>query len=303
MNANKVWLINKLSLMNSDSNIQNPFIKGWGIRILFFIAGGLFILSCSPERKMANAFVNAEHPRSALLLAPQFLFKENLKKEVLDSLNIKDESLFDSVLIANSQVLQFVDDSMFIANYILGFNTEFKKFGFLVYREDFTADFMEMDSNAYVVNIAQILLEEAYYTERDDISIYGTSYYHDHILSAAYVSSWIEVSEINSEKENHDVYFASDIITDELKGEFTYDYFSDEVKYLYELDTLKYNDLYNFAFLLGRTYASYTFDLLLNKYLDDNLPEKDRSENYYRYNPSLDNLFDATDDKFIRLDD
>lgn len=279
----------------------------------FFALQGKLILSllfvlmiasaCSPERKLANAFVKYEAPRSALLIEPQFIYKENLKTDILDSLNFKDEKLFDSVLMANSELLQFIDDSMFLANYVQGYFTELKKFGFLVYRENYTADFMEMDSNAYVVNIAQLVVEEAYYTQRDDVTMYDTYYYHDHVLSAVYINSWIEVSEINAEKENHDVYFASDLITDDLQGEFSVDYFNSQVKYLFEIDTLKYNDVYTFAYGLGRTYAGYTFDLLLNTYIRKNLPEGKQSDDYWRYDPEMKSLFYATDDKFIPLED
>jgi len=237
------------------------------------------------------------------VIAPQFIYKENLKKEILDSLEIKDESLFDSVLMANSQLLQFVDDSLFIANYMLGLYNELKQFGFLVYREEFTNEFMDIDSNAFIINVAQIEIEEAHYTQRDDVTIYDTYYYHDHELNAAYISSWIEISDINSDKSNHDVYFASDIITDDLEGEFVYGAFSEDLKYLFEIDTLKHADLYDFAHLLGRTYAGYTFDLLLNKYLKNNLPDEQLSDNYWRYDPALGNLFYATEDKFILLEE
>lgn len=281
----------------------NYSFQGFAFVIMSLLFLWMVLNSCSPERKMANTFIKNESIRSALLISPQFIFKENLKKEILDSLEIKDESLFDSVLMANSQLLQFVDDSLFIANYMLGLYNELKQFGFLVYREEFTNEFMDIDSNAFIINVAQIEIEEAHYTQRDDVTIYDTYYYHDHELNAAYISSWIEISDINSNKSNHDVYFTSDIITDDLEGEFVYGAFSEDLKYLFEIDTLKHADLYDFAYLLGRTYAGYTFDLLLNKYLKDNLPDEQLSDNYWRYDPALGNLFYATEDKFILLEE
>lgn len=259
--------------------------------------------ACSPERKIVKSFINDQKQRSALLIAPQYIYKENLKKDILDSLGIKDEKLFDSVLMANSTILNDIQDSMFIANYMLGMDTELKRFGFQVYREQATTSFMENDSNAYLINLAQIEIEESYFTTRDEVTMYNTYYYHDHQLNAAYISSWIEISEINSENGNHNVYFSSDVITDDLQGEFLFDYFSSEVKYLYEIDSLKPTDIYNFAYMLGRTYAAYTFDLLMNNFLKENLPEEKRSGKYWRYNPGLENLFYAEDDKFIPLND
>jgi hypothetical protein len=279
-------------------------VIGQFYQLLAFSLIVLMLFACNPERKLLKGFVNNEIKRSALLIAPQYVYKENLKKDILDSLGVADETLFDSVLMANSTFLQDIQDSMFIANYVLGLNKELKEFGFQVYREDATTDFMENDSNTYVINITQIMIEEAYYNTRDELTMYNMYYYHDHQLSAAYVSSWFEISEINAVNDNHNVYFASDVIIDDLQGEFLYDYFSGEVKYLYEIDSLKHTDLYHFAYMLGRTYAGYTFDVLLNNYLKENLPEEKRSGKYWRYNPELENLFySTTDDKFIPLDE
>ncbi len=281
----------------------NVFSRRHGILIQFLVVFIMISTACSPERKLVKSFVYDQNKRSALLIAPQYIYKTNLKKNILDSLGIKDERLFDSVLMANSDFLKDIQDSMFIANYLLGMDMELKRFGFQVYREIATSSFMENDSNAYLINLAQIEIEEAYYTKRDEISMYNTYYYHDHQLNAAYVNSWIEVNEINAEAENHNVYFSSDIITDDLQGEFQFDYFSGQVKYLYEVDSLKPAEIYNFAYMLGRTYAGYTFDLLMNNFLKEKLPEEKRSGKYWRFNPVLENFFYAEDDKFIPLND
>lgn len=257
--------------------------------------------ACSPERKLLKQFVSLEKPRSALLIAPEFVYKENMKKDILDSLNVTDERLFDSVLMSNSVVLKDIQDSTFIVNYMLGLESELQKFGFYVYREDATNAFMEQDSNAYIVNVAQVEIEEAYFPVRDETVMYSTYYYHDHILNSIYISSWFEVNGINTVNAEHDVYFATDVITDDLDGEFLFDYFSSEVKYLYEIDSLDRADVYEFAYLLGRTYAGYAFDLLLNSYLHNNLPEVKRSGKYWRYNPVTGSFFYATDDKFVPM--
>ena len=280
----------------------NPFSHRYGILIQFLVVFILVSSACSPERKLVKSFVYDQKKRSVLLIAPQYIYKTNLKKDILDLLGIKDERLFDSVLMANSVFLKDVHDSMFIANYLLGMDMELKRFGFQVYREIATTDFMENDSNAYLINLAQIEIEEAYYTTRDETTMYNTYFYHDHQLNAAYVNSWIEVNEINAETENHNVYFSSDVITDDLDGEFQFDYFGGEVKYLYEIDSLKPANIYNFAYMLGRTYAGYTFDLLMNNFLKENLTADKLSGKYWRYNPELENLFYATDDKLIPLE-
>lgn len=270
--------------------------------ILLFVFISTLFFGCGVERKLATSFTKSDVTRSALLIAPRYMYKENLRKNILDSLGITDEALFDSVLMANSVLLKDLNDSLFIANYMLGLQKELKVFGLKVFDENSADAFLDVDSNAYVINVAQLEVEESDYTQRDDITVYDTYYYHDHVLNAETVSSWLEINKINPAAQTHNVYFASDMITDDLQGEFLYDYFSDEVKYVYEIDTLKTADLYDFAYRLGRIYAGYTYDLLLNNYIRNNIPESKWSGKYWRYNPELKSFFYATDDKLIPLD-
>jgi hypothetical protein len=161
---------------------------------------------------------------------------------------------------------------------------------------------MEVDSNAFIINLAQLEVEEDYYEYRDETRYYNNYFYHDHVLNSASVNSWFEISRINEESNNRKVYFASDIIIDDVDGNFTLDVFQSEVKYFYTIDTLQPDELYDYAYLLGRTYGGYTFDLLLNQYLDVQM-EGDRDDRYWRYDPYLDAFFPATDDRFIPLDE
>ncbi len=274
----------------------------------FLFVSIIFILgitsSCSPERKLANAFTKTKSRRAALLIAPEIIFKTNLNTQILDSLKITDKSLFDSVLYAHSRYLQHLNDSTFINSYLMGFSAEFSKFGFDVYHESNTAGFMKVDSNAYMINIAQLELEEVLYSMRDETKLYEMYYYHDHKLNGVYINSWFEISEVNDTAINNQVYFVSDLITDNLEGDFAFNIFSGGVTYAYKIDTLEYDELYEFAFVLGRTYAGYTYDLLLNRYIDARLPETNsKEEEYWRYDPYMETLFIATDDRFIPLEE
>lgn len=260
--------------------------------------------ACSLERELANEFIKTKSRRAALLIVPEIIFKTNLNTKILDSLKITDKSLFDSVLYAHSRYLQHINDSTFIYNYLMGFSKEFSKFGFDVYLESNTAEFMKVDSNAYLINIAQLELEEVLYPVRDETVLYETYYYHDQKLNGVYINSWFEISQINDTIANDQVYFASDLITDDLESDFTFNIFSGGVTYVYKIDSLEYDELYKFAFVLGRTYAGYTFDLLLNRYIDARLPgTKTKDEEFWRYDPYMETLFIATDDRLVPLDE
>ncbi|MCF6342968.1 MAG: hypothetical protein L3J31_09215 [Bacteroidales bacterium] len=265
------------------------------------IAG--LMLSCSTEHKLATAFVDNNELRAALVFFPDFIYKTNQKTFILDSLGITDEALFDSVLLDHSKFLKQLNDSLFLANYIFGFTKELSAFGFSVFGEDQMVEFMEIDTNAFVINVAQIEMEESFYTHRDEAVIYDTYYAHDQDLEAVYVNAWIEISKVNDNTGKPNVYFATGLVSDDMEGEFTYDIFTGNINYVYNIDSLEPAHLYDDAYQLGRTYASYTFDFLLNSYLDKAVPAKERSDKYWRFNPHDKSFFPANGDRLVPLDE
>ena len=151
--------------------------------IFVFILVFSLYTSCSVEERMAANFVSANNTRSVLVFPAEYIFKVNQKTEILDSLNITNETIFDSVLYAHSDFIQHLNDSLFLANYTLGYQKELMAVGFKVYDQDQTQAFLQIDSNAYVANIAQIEVEENLYDYRAGQNIYGHYYYYDFLLN------------------------------------------------------------------------------------------------------------------------
>ena len=257
------------------------------ISIVVFLSVIAGIVSCSTERQLAKHFTKPESRRNALLLTTDQVFKVSSRADILDSLEITDEALFDSVLYANSNFLQYIDDKKFIDNYMLGLEQELGKFGFNTFKEDQMAEFMEVDSNASVIYVAQLEIEEALFPYRDETVYYDNYFYHDHMLNSLSVYSWFEINEVNVTKDQQ-VYFAEEVLVDEVEGEFTLDFFGGDVKYFYTIDSLKTNEIYEFAFRL------------LNKYIRKNLPQG--TDTYWRFDPETGSFFTATNDKFILAD-
>ncbi len=269
------------------------------VLISFIISG---IASCSPEKKLAIDFTGNAKNNSILLLAPDYIYKTNLKTYLLDSLDIEDTENTDSVLLAHSRYLNELNDSLFLANYIMGYAKSLSRFGFRMYHQNQMEEFMTIDSNSYQVNIAQIELEETLYTYRDEMDFFDNYYYHDHNLNAVYVNSWFEIDDLDSDIKQP-VYFTTDLITDMADGTFDYDIFSNKIRYMYNIDSLELNTLYEFAYRLGSEYAKYTFDLLLNQELDRKIESGMRSEKYWRFDPDQRTFYPASDDRFIPLED
>lgn len=263
----------------------------------------VFFGSCSPQKKLAREFVNKSNSYSVMLIKPEFIYKKNLNTNIVDSLGITDVKLRDSLLWERSDFIKKIDDSLLIANYSLGFITELRNYNINVYDENESAKFLSLDSNAWMINIAQIQIEEEKYEYRDETEYYSYIYYHDHLLNAVNINSWFEVSMINSNVQKPNVYYATNTITDELESSYDFDIFNDKMSYIYDIDTLNLSKIYEYSYLLGRIYATYTFDFIMNDYVNKHLGYPIKKEELLRYIPVSRALIPAGENRFISLDE
>ena len=281
-----------MKLDKSTVNIVGSFV------VIVVLA--LSIQACTIERKTAVAFTKKANVTSLIVLQPDQLFKINQKLYLLDSLGPVDKDREAEVLLENSLFLKDLNDSRFVDNYMLGYKNELARFGFNVYDASTMDKVPAMDSNVIQVSVAQIELEETLYPFRDETQIYRQNYFHDHQLNAVFVNSWFDITPSNHKSS---IYFATDMLVDQVESTFDYDVFSDQVRYMYNLEPMSTDMLYQFAYDLGRVYAGYTFDYLLNTELDRVLPPEDRTDRYWRYDPFSQTFFLAGEDRFISLDE
>ena len=161
------------------------------IRYILLILSSVFLMqACSLEHKYALEFARSTNKKNILLFTPKNIIKTNLKTYLLDTLKNANDDNSDSLLFIKSIYLQNINDSLFLANYSLGYIKTLSSLGFNVYTSDRITDFLSNDTNNYRISIAQIELEETLYDYHDESTIYGETYYHDHTLNALYLNSW-----------------------------------------------------------------------------------------------------------------
>ena len=97
------------------------------------------------------------------------------------------------------------------------------------------------------------------------------------------------------------MYFATDFATDIPEGKFDLDFSSGRVRYLYNIDSLTTDIIYDFAYYTGSEFAMYTYDLLLNSELNNKVPGDERT-NYWRYDPDQGIFYPAEDDRLVPMD-
>ena len=191
----------------------------------FFMLMGvvaIIAVSCSPQIKLARQFVERSSQFKVLVLTPQFVYKNNLNTQIVDSLNITDEEERNSMLWEQSHFFKEIDDSLFIANYILGYKTELEKYDIQVFDGKSMEGFFSEDSNTYLINIAQIEIEEEDYEYRDEEEYYDYVYFHDHLLKAVNVNTWFEINQVDDSATKENIFYATNTITDDLNSSYDY---------------------------------------------------------------------------------
>ena len=271
---------------------------------ILFLVILLHVLACSPERELAKQYMANIPSTEIMVLAPEYVFKTSLKHYEVDSTEIIDESALDSVLLGKSLFLQFISDSLFLDTFTGSYVDGLRSYDYTVFLDSEMDTFLTVDNPEFIVNIAQVELEEYVLPIRDEELVYEYLFYKEIDLNAVSINSWFELTRINDEEElGKEVLFASHYILDDFEGEFKYYPFTGEIQYAYKIDSLLVSDIYGLAGFLGQKYAGYTNDYLMNTYVYKNLPEKLRPKYYFHYNRERGSLVPVEDDRFILMDD
>jgi hypothetical protein len=252
------------------------------------------IISCSPEKKLAKKFVVSKDTINVLLLIPDVIYEKNLNYNT-DSFA---ETIRNSVSISNSLILKNLNDSTVMNLIISGITDGLNSRKIKIYTEDNMSSFMLLKSNAYIFNLAQTEIDE-YTLPYTTSQVYGTSTYtQDFDLNALSMHLWIEVSELNTEQDKSKVLYSTDNISDKIIGNFRKDFFSNEIRYVYNRHNIVVDDAYNLASDFGSMNADYIFDYFLNEFIYKNYSGK-RKPIYMHYNYKSGKISQAGISRFI----
>jgi hypothetical protein len=273
------------------------------ITFSLFILGFIFLLaSCYPEYKIARSYIDSQPDVSILILPTNYVFKKNLKVKEAGDIKEMNDMQQDSALMANSSFLKNISDSIVLETFINSMIIEFEKFGFKVYTEGQLESFLFINTPAYILNIAQIELEEHYNVHEDQQDMGDNTYYKSIDLNAISYNFWFELSELNNEKEDTKLLYASETINDVVFGYFAQNMFTGEVQYKYNVTEIDLDIIYRYCSIFGERNAGYTFDYLMNKYINENWPPDKYLRFYMQYKRQNNTLDPTINDKFVELE-
>ena len=251
-----------------------------------------------PERKVAITFVEAAHGLNLLVIPPDYIFKYSHKGESIEGFESIPQNQQDSALMVNSRYLQFLSDSLLLENYMNNFIGELRNNGFNVYLSSAVDSFMTGKPQSYVLDVAQMQLDEYFYPLEDEEAYMDTIYYKKINLNAIDFGCWFDLSKANTENAKKTVLYSTSTAYDSFDGRFFNDPFTGAVRYKYKIDSLALDDVYAMASYLGKRHASYLYDFFMNQYIAKHMPDGMKSEDYYHYNPTNKHLSPADDNRF-----
>ncbi|MFH1937738.1 MAG: hypothetical protein ABIK52_09265, partial [Bacteroidota bacterium] len=229
--------------------------------LIILVAG---FTACTPEYKLAREF-RANPPEFFIhVIPPGLLYKYNHKGEVIEGFDGLSAAQQDSSLFHSSGFIRFINDSLFLENYVNNFLDELRNLRFNVTIGQDVDSFLLRQPQSYELSIAQIQVDEYFYPYEDQEFFYDTLFYKTFDLDAIDFSVWLELSKAGSPKNTKAILYSSHMASDDLEGEFLYDPFRQNIKYSYKIDSLEVEDLYHIAAFLGKVHASYLYDFFLN---------------------------------------
>lgn len=286
-------------------NGNKIFMKyNWLYKILFGIILSAVLGSCSPQKKLAKQFTEQAPDWGVLVLMPEQIFKLNERYD-RDEKGMSQLSEFEKnrELVTQTLLLNTLNDSILRGIFENAYLNTLSRYDVKVYAESDFEEFYKRDSLGWIVNVAQLELQEFIEDYEDEDMFYGMSYMQTVPLNAINMAVWVEISQLNESNQEAQAYFTDQNLFDQLESEFVYDFFTSTVNYHYSIDSLKTQDIYDFAGFMGRLTASYTYDQILNNKLENKLPQTQSERLFYRYDPFVKRLFSTEFDRFILLEE
>lgn len=270
--------------------------------IIILVLATLLLGSCSVERKLAHEFYRNRQNTAVLIIPTDFVYKRNLKTWEVSDAGWMEQNMLDSVLYTKSLYMQYVSDSIFLESYMNYLLKGLRGKGLKVYLQPDMELFLEDTREKFIVNAAQLLLEENVELLFDPESDPAYAYIGDFYLNTVMLSSWFEISGVNEPEPKTAVAFAELTLRDHFDGRLRFFPFSGNVVYSYTVDSIKVDDIYYMAAVAGDRYAGYLFDYFMNRHVDRNLPANETRTAYYRYDFFSRMLKQALDEKFIFIE-
>ena len=256
-------------------------------RVVIACFGMLLALltSCQTDLKLAKRYV-AE--RTDIQAAVYFPEQAEVKVE------------YNTQLGKKTEVLNGFSQDLFLDVMYGSYADAMKAYGVNVYVPE-NIDNVQVDSTHWLVMLSRVEIsgritqyEDYLFSDTDEFS-------YKHALNTVNVASWFEIND----SVWLPVLYCEHNLMDGFDSKTDYSFWTQKLDYTYTIDTLKLEDVYNFAVYLGKLYAGYTYDYMMNRYVGSELQKRNyQYQILLRYDPYKKKLrYAEEDDYFIELEE
>lgn len=260
------------------------------IYTLILFAASLFFVGCTSDYHYANSFIK-KFKQGKKTATEQFYVC--LPKQVIhtnSSLNDIEDFAFlsitqqDSVIAALTQILDKVDDSIFLEQFNSSFLFTLSRIKVPIVLVDSPDELPKPDDNHFVIDIAQLEAEEFLQRSRSDfITRKGTYYSYDYELRHFSTNVWLRIDAVDTSDV---VYFKNEEVMDEFRGTVT-SLKDGKATLKTDFRRINTNDAYRTARVLGRACATLYIEKMLTEYV---CRQKGTNKTYFYYSAGTNSI-------------
>lgn len=196
-----------------------------------------------------------------------------------------------------SKVLDSVDQNAFLDIMYAAYADELGRYQLNVYVPE-NSDQVQVDSLHWLVILSKVEMQGLYTEYVDHLFDMSDEYDYSFQLNTVNVASWFDVNDGEWLPTLFDEYN----LTDDFNSKVTSSRESG-TQYHYNITPLKAEDVYDFAVFLGKRYAAFTYDYMMNRYVAAGMQAKNKTPQYkLRWNPYEEGFyFQVENEEFIEL--
>lgn len=246
----------------------------------------LLLTSCQTDLKLAKKYVAEQTGIQAAVYFPE---QAEVKVE------------YNTLLDKKTEVLNGFSQDLFLDVMYNAYAETMKAYDVEVYVPE-NVDNVQVDSTHWLVMLSRMEISGRI-TEYEDYLFSDTEEFsYKHSLNTINVASWFEIND----SVWLPVLYCEHNLMDGFDSKTDYEFWTQQLDYSYTIDTLKLEDVYNYAVYLGKLYAGYTYDYMMNSYVREELRKQHldyRDWYQLRYDPYKKQLRYAEEgDGFVELE-
>ena len=233
--------------------------------ILILVLGAVLLLvSCSEQHKIAHRFVKNNRESVVAIYLPQKLEKQNLRNDSLPD-ELKGKSLQTQIAYLEKQikVIDKIDDDKLLDIIYLSMSETLNDYGLKV--KNWDDENLQPDSTHWVIEIPRIEITEVCESQKFCDWVEESRYCMDVPVDLVNVAAWFNIANDTT----FTMTFTEQNYFNKTEVKFHLDDSYNKIVAETYCDTISINGFYEFAMILGKLYAGYCYDFLMNKYIDN----------------------------------